>query len=541
MECFDNSHLQGTNPVAAMAVFIDGKPARAEYRRYRIKQAQGNDDYAMMREVLTRRFQRAIDEGTRPDLLVIDGGKGQLGIALAVLQDLGLHDQSVCGIAKPRTERRKGDRKSSDKIVLPHRKEPLKLGSGHPALRILQHLRDHGRDEARAEIDWRGDPQQAARLIDQSGNVRLQSAAFIEQPSDAFVVTPPGLGRFRALGRSAQELGLQTIFQRRDLAADRGRVDTHFQRDRAQASGFHHPHEDLIDRTLFLHILHLANAQSVSTHIILYLPFLSLSPARLASPNRRKTMTNTAPTALITGTSRGLGRSMALSLAAKGWNIIGTYRSRADEADEVTEEIAKAGQRAVMLAFDAEESDPASFIDHVKDALGELGADTLDALVNNAGAAHHAPIAETDLDALDTMYRLHVRAPLALTQVALPLMGEGGRILFVSSGLARFALPGYGAYAAMKGAVEVLSRYAAKELGERKIRINTIAPGAIETDFGGGAVRDNPEVNQFVSSMTALGRPGLAQEIGDAVAAILSDDMRWMSGERVEISGGQGL
>jgi len=142
MECFDNSHLQGTNPVAAMAVFIDGKPARREYRRYKIKQAQGNDDYAMMREVLTRRFRRAIEEGTRPDLLVIDGGKGQLGIAMAVLQDLGLHDQAVCGLAKPRTERKKGDRKSSDKIVLPHRKDPLKLGRGHPALRILQHLRD---------------------------------------------------------------------------------------------------------------------------------------------------------------------------------------------------------------------------------------------------------------------------------------------------------------------------------------------------------------------------------------------------------------
>ncbi len=142
MECFDNSHLQGTNPVAAMAVFLDGKPARREYRRYKIKQAQGNDDYAMMREVLTRRFTRAIEEGTRPDLLVIDGGKGQLGIAMAVLQDLGLHDQAVCGLAKPRTERKKGDRESADKIVLPHRKEPLKLGRGHPALRILQHLRD---------------------------------------------------------------------------------------------------------------------------------------------------------------------------------------------------------------------------------------------------------------------------------------------------------------------------------------------------------------------------------------------------------------
>jgi len=142
MECFDNSHLQGTNPVAAMAVFLDGKPERREYRRYKIKHAKGNDDYGMMREIIERRFLRAMRENTVPDLLVVDGGKGQLAMAMAVLQDLGLHDQAVCGIAKPRTERRKGDRTSSDKIVLPHRKEPLKLGAGHPALRILQHLRD---------------------------------------------------------------------------------------------------------------------------------------------------------------------------------------------------------------------------------------------------------------------------------------------------------------------------------------------------------------------------------------------------------------
>lgn len=252
-------------------------------------------------------------------------------------------------------------------------------------------------------------------------------------------------------------------------------------------------------------------------------------------------MTNANPTALITGTSRGLGRAMALALAGRGWNIIGTYRSRSDEADAAAQAIAKAGGRAQMLAYDAEHSDAGAFIDAVKDALEQLGTSNLDAVVNNAGAAHHAPLAETDLQGLDTMYRLHVRAPLALTQAALPIIADGGAILFVSSGLARFTLPGYGAYASMKGAIEVLSRYAARELGERKIRVNTIAPGAIETDFGGGAVRDNPQVNEFVSSMTALGRPGLPQEIGDAVAAILSHDMRWMSGERIEISGGQGL
>ncbi|MEO0500180.1 MAG: SDR family oxidoreductase [Pseudomonadota bacterium] len=252
-------------------------------------------------------------------------------------------------------------------------------------------------------------------------------------------------------------------------------------------------------------------------------------------------MADTMKTALITGASRGLGRAMSLALAARGWNVIGTYRSKAEEAEAVANEVRTAGGRAAMLAFDADNSDAAEFATKVRAALQEFGAETLDALVNNAGAAHHAPLAETGLDDLDAMYRLHVRAPLALMQNVLPTMGEGGRILFVSTGLARFALPGYGAYAAMKGAVEVMVRYAAKELGDRGIRVNAIAPGAIETDFGGGAVRDNADVNALVSSMTALGRPGQPQEIGDAVAALLSNEMRWMSGERIELSGGQGL
>jgi excinuclease ABC subunit C len=142
MECFDNSNLGGSNPVAAMSVFLDGRPARAEYRRYRVKTVVGSDDVATMREILGRRFRRAIDEGVRPDLLVVDGGKGQVGAAVAVLQDLGLHDQAVCGISKPRTEHARGDRGATDKVVLPNRKDPLRLPEGHPALRILQHLRD---------------------------------------------------------------------------------------------------------------------------------------------------------------------------------------------------------------------------------------------------------------------------------------------------------------------------------------------------------------------------------------------------------------
>jgi len=148
IECFDNSNTQGTDPVAAMSVFIDGKPARKEYRRYRVKTVVGSDDYATMREILDRRFRRARDAGVYPDLLLVDGGKGQVGVALAVLEDLGIHSQAVAGISKPRTERRKGDRKATDKIVLPHRKDPIRLRAGHPALRILQHIRDEAHNHA---------------------------------------------------------------------------------------------------------------------------------------------------------------------------------------------------------------------------------------------------------------------------------------------------------------------------------------------------------------------------------------------------------
>jgi len=148
MECFDNSNLRGAQPVAAMAVFLDGRPERSEYRRYQVKTASGDDDYAMMREILERRMARALKEENRPDLLVVDGGKGQLGVALAVLEDLGLHDQAVIGIAKPRTEHARGARHATDKIVLPHRKDPLRLRKDHPALRVLQHLRDEAHRHA---------------------------------------------------------------------------------------------------------------------------------------------------------------------------------------------------------------------------------------------------------------------------------------------------------------------------------------------------------------------------------------------------------
>lgn len=251
----------------------------------------------------------------------------------------------------------------------------------------------------------------------------------------------------------------------------------------------------------------------------------------------------TRPIALITGASRGLGRDAALALAARGSDLILTYRQRADEAQAVVDAAQRLGARAVALPLDVGRSDTfAAFTAAVQAALRDTwGRAHVDHLVNNAGMGVHAAFAETTEAQFDELMNVHFKGPFFLTQALLPLMADGGRILNVSSGLARFALPGYAAYAAMKGAMEVLTRYQAKELGARRIAVNILAPGAIETDFGGGAVRDNRELNAFIASQTALGRVGLPQDIGRAVAALLSDDLGWVTGQRVEASGGMFL
>lgn len=251
----------------------------------------------------------------------------------------------------------------------------------------------------------------------------------------------------------------------------------------------------------------------------------------------------TRPIALITGGSRGLGREAALELAARGSDLILTYRSRADEAQAVVDEAQRRGARALALPLDVGHSAgfPA-FAAAVQAALRDTwGRERFDHLVNNAGMGVYAAYADTTEAQFDELMNVHLKGPFFLTQVLLPLMADGGKILNVSSGLARFALPGYAAYAAMKGAMEVLTRYQAKELGARRIAVNTLAPGAIETDFGGGAVRDNRELNAFIASQTALGRVGRPQDIGRAVAALLSDDLGWVTGQRVEASGGMFL
>ena len=244
--------------------------------------------------------------------------------------------------------------------------------------------------------------------------------------------------------------------------------------------------------------------------------------------------------AIVAGGSRGLGRNTALHLAEKGVDVLFTYRSRAAEAESVTREIAGKGARATALPLDV--GDARGFADFAARVQTELHRhwqrETFDFLVNNAGTGVHAAFAETSEAQFDELMRIHLKGTFFLTQALLPLIADGGRIVNLSSGLARFALPGYSAYAAMKGGIEVLTRYMARELGHRGIAVNTVAPGAIETDFGGGVVRDNAQLNAQIASQTALGRVGVPDDIGGAIAALLTEDNRWINGQRIEISGG---
>ncbi|ELR68668.1 Reductase [Fulvivirga imtechensis AK7] len=247
--------------------------------------------------------------------------------------------------------------------------------------------------------------------------------------------------------------------------------------------------------------------------------------------------------ALVTGGSRGLGKDMALSLAQRGINVILTYNSKKEEALEVVREIEAIGQKAAALQLNVVDSSSFErFFGEVKASLKNVfGLETFDFLINNAGIGIHVPFTETAEEQFDTLMNIHLKAAFFLTQRALPLMNNGGTIVNVSTGLARFTFPGYAAYATMKGGIETLTRYQAKELGSRGIRANVIAPGAIETDFGGGAVRDNADLNAAIASQTALGRVGRATDIGSVVAFLCSDDAKWINGQRLEASGGMFL
>ena len=244
--------------------------------------------------------------------------------------------------------------------------------------------------------------------------------------------------------------------------------------------------------------------------------------------------------AMVTGGSRGLGKSMALKLAEQERDVILTYHSQADEAQNVVAEIEKMNRKAVALQLDTARSETFSaFAESVKSVLAEKWQrENFDFLVNNAGTALYAPFTETTEQQFDEIVNIHFKGVFFLTQKLLPLLADGGRIVNISSGLARFSFPGSSAYGAAKGAVEVLTRYLAKELGPRGIAVNVVAPGAIETDFGGGMVRDNQEMNDMIAGQTALGRVGLPDDIGGVVASLLANDNAWINGQRIEVSGG---
>lgn len=245
---------------------------------------------------------------------------------------------------------------------------------------------------------------------------------------------------------------------------------------------------------------------------------------------------------IVTGGSRGLGRNTAISIARHGGDVIFTFRSRADEAKAVISEIEALGRRAVAIQLDT--GDTAAFpgfVEQVRAALKAWGRDSLDHLVNNAGHGEMAGFAETTEAQFDLIFNVHVKGVFFLTQALLPLLADGGRIVNFSSGLTRVSYPGFSAYSAAKGAVETLTLYMAKELGARGITANAIAPGAIETDFLGGAVRDTPAYNEAFAAMIALGRVGVPDDIGPAIASLLGPDNRWITAQRIEVSGGQNI
>jgi NAD(P)-dependent dehydrogenase (short-subunit alcohol dehydrogenase family) len=246
--------------------------------------------------------------------------------------------------------------------------------------------------------------------------------------------------------------------------------------------------------------------------------------------------------AIVTGGSRGLGRNTVLSLARRGVDSIFTYHSNRAEAEQVVGLVASTGQKAVALQLDTGKAGAFdAFVQNVRQALSTLDAERFDYLVNNAGTSLHKAFDQTTEEELDTVYNIHFKGVFLLTQKLLPVINDGGRIVNISSGLARVSFPGSSAYAAMKGAVEVLTRYLAKELGARGIAVNTVAPGAIATDFSGGMVRDNPELNKQIAGITALGRVGLPDDVGPMIAALLGEDNRWVNGQRIEVSGGMAL
>ena len=247
--------------------------------------------------------------------------------------------------------------------------------------------------------------------------------------------------------------------------------------------------------------------------------------------------------ALVTGGSRGLGRNMAIALAKKGIDVMLTYHTNKSSADKVIAEIQSLGQNAYAFQLDTSNIKLFDvFITQVTQYLKEkTSSSNFDFLINNAGTALYVPVTEVTEEQMDAIYNIHYKGVFFLTQKSLPFLNDGGGIINISSGLTRITMPGSSVYGSLKTAVESLTRYMAKELGSRKIRVNVVAPGAIETDFGGGRTRDNKEINAHIAGLTPLGRVGLPDDIGGVVAFLCTQDAYWINGQRIEVSGGQGI
>lgn len=252
---------------------------------------------------------------------------------------------------------------------------------------------------------------------------------------------------------------------------------------------------------------------------------------------------NTSKIAIVTGGSRGLGRNAALKIAKNGTDLVITYHNNKEKAEEVVAEIMEIGRRAVAIQLDTSNvKEFPAFIEKLSVYLNkEYHSPNFDFLINNAGTGGHTSFIDATEEEFDSMVNIHFKGVYFLTQKLLPYLNDGGSIINISSGLARFSHPNTSMYASVKGAIEVVSRILAVELGTRKIRVNTIAPGAIQTDFNGGTVRDNETVNKMVSDLTALGRPGVPDDIGGVIAFLCTEEARWINGQRIEVSGGMHL
>ncbi|MDB5157939.1 MAG: family oxidoreductase [Mucilaginibacter sp.] len=247
--------------------------------------------------------------------------------------------------------------------------------------------------------------------------------------------------------------------------------------------------------------------------------------------------------ALVTGGSRGLGKNAAHKIAAKGFDVIITYRSKKEEAEAVVAEIEATGVKAAALQLDTGISKSFDgFIEQLSATLKDkFGKDQFDFLANNAGIDAASPFAQTTEEDFDNLFNIHFKGVYFLTQKSLPLIADGGRIINISTGLTRFATPGYAAYASMKGAIEIFTKYLAKELGARKIAANMVAPGIIETDFTKRAFEQHPQLHDYMNSITSLGRVGVPDDIGGVIAFLCTEDARWINAQRIEASGGMFL